>query len=177
MIVNNAQTQQGNFNDITIENGGVLTLSGNICINGTLRVKNGGKLIFNNFTLTGTGNFVLEDGGTIEIFKAEGINTTNVGDIQVSGTKTFAIDATYIYKGIVAQATGNALPNEILNLEVNNNQNVTLSNPLNVKRLIELKNGNLISNGKLTLLSNANQTAMIIQKVDASNQVVGNATV
>ncbi|SFE89864.1 beta-propeller fold lactonase family protein [Thermoflexibacter ruber] len=177
LIVNNAQTQQGNFNNISIENGGVLTLSGNICINGTLRVKNGGKLIFNNFILTGTGNFVLEDGGTIEIFKAEGINVTNVGDVQVSGTKTFAIDATYIYKGTVAQATGNALPNEILNLEVNNNQNVTLTNPLSVKRLIELKNGNLISNGKLTLLSNANQTAMIIQKADASNQVVGNATV
>jgi PKD repeat protein len=171
------ESANGNYYDINIEAGGALFLSGNLNIQGTLRVKSGGSILFNGFTLVGTGNFILESGALIYIYKPEGINTSTIGDVQVTGTKTFASDAIYYYQGTTAQQTGDALPNTILNLFIDNPQNVTLTNPLSVKNLLSLENGNLISNGKLTLLSTATQTAILIQKQDGSNQVVGNVTV
>ncbi|TAH17327.1 MAG: hypothetical protein EAZ08_13890, partial [Cytophagales bacterium] len=178
LVVSTAQTANGNFNNVTITNTGVLTLNGNINADGNFTIQSGGKLITACNPIIGNGNFNLQAGATMEICSTAGIATSGaVGDVQLTGTRNFNSDATYIYKSTIAQVTGNGLPNPVLNLTIDNTNGVTLSQNTGIKRLLTLTDGNLISNGRLTLLSNATQTAMIVQKVDGSNQVIGNATV
>jgi hypothetical protein len=60
------------------------------------------------------------------------------------------------------------------NLTVNNILGVTATGNFGVRRLLELQNGSLNSNGKLTLLSDAFSTAMLVNNAFA---VIGVATV
>lgn len=178
LVVNTAQTTSGNFNNVTITGTGTLTLNGNINADGNFSVQSGGKLITSCNPITGNGVFTLQTGAIMEICNTAGITASGAtGDVQLTGTRTFSTDANYIYKGTVAQVTGNGLPNPVLNLSIDNANGVTLSQNTGVKRLLTLTEGNLISNGRLTILSNATQTAMVVQKVDGSNAVIGNATV
>jgi glucose/arabinose dehydrogenase len=181
LIVTNTQTNQGNYGNVMVKNGGVLTLGGSISAEGSFIIESGGRLVTDCQVVTGSGNFVLLAGGTLTICSPAGIVQTGaVGDIQVTGTRTFATDATYIYRNVTTlQQTGNALPNTILNLEIDNNQNVTATQDLNIKRLLTLTNGNFnITTARLTLLSTTTQTAMVIQKADGTNSVTGtNVTV
>lgn len=178
LIVNTPQITSGNFNNVTITNSSILTLNGNISVDGNFIVQSGGKLITACNPITGNGNFALQTGATMEICTNAGITASGAtGDVQLTGTRTFSADASYIYKGTTPQNTGNGLPNPVLNLTIDNANGVTLSQNTGVKRLLTLTDGNLMSNGRLTILSNATQTAMVVQKVDGSNAVIGDATV
>jgi hypothetical protein len=178
LIVTNTQTNQGDYANVIIKNGGTLTLGGNISTQSSFIIESGGSLITNCNIVSGIGNFVLQNGGSLTICTAAGITQTGAtGDIQVLGSRSFATDATYIYQGTVAQQTGNALPTTILNLEINNNQDVTLTQSLNIKRFLNLANGDLDATTGLTLLSTATQTAMVAQRTDGSNRIIGIVTV
>jgi hypothetical protein len=178
LIVTTAETHQGNYNNVTVKSTGELTLSGNMSSAGVFKIETGGKLFVGNcFIVTGSGSFVMEANTTLQVCSPDGITLTGTtGNIQLTGTRTYS-EASYIYNGTAAQNTGNGLPATILNLTLNNASGATLTNNVGVKNLVDLQNGDLTSNGRLTVLSSATQTGMIVQKVDGSNVVTGTASV
>ena len=177
LVVSTAQAVQGSYRNVTIVGpNGVATLSGTLTMSGTLTVQAGGSLIQNCQAITGPGNFDLQAGGAIAICDAAGIATTGaVGAVQVTGTRTFSPQASYLYNGVAAQLTGSGLPTQVLNLGVLNTANLTLSQAVAVAGVLRLQSGNLNTGGRtLTLLSSAAGTALVD---NSGGAVVGTATV
>jgi hypothetical protein len=189
LIVTTSVTLNGSYNNVTIKNTGALNLNGTINAEGNFLIETGGQLLVNCNIITGTGNFTMQSGTTLEICDENGITPTGAtGTVRVTGARNYAGDATYIYKPVkINSQTGNGLPSVVTNLIIDAREagvqgsmgagNVILSSPTVVTRLVELRNGNLTSNGKLTLESTASRTAMVIQRVDASNSIIGDVTV
>lgn len=106
----------------------VILANRNLVINSTLlNVENGATLDFNGFNITGTGSFILADGGTLNITDVAGIIApgTAVGNVQTT-SRTFG-NSKYIYGGALAQNTGTGLPANIQEIIINNPAGVTLS--------------------------------------------------
>ncbi len=190
LIVTTTEFRSGNFNNVTVKNTGVLYISGLLNAEGNFLVETGGQLITDFGIVTGTGNFTMQSGTTLSISDEDGITLSgSTGAVRMSGTRSYHGDATYIYRPFkVDSQTGNGLPPIVTNLIIDARQeggnqmistggNVILTRPTVVTRLVELRNGDLTSNGNLTLESNANRTAMVIQKTDGSNKVRGAVTV
>ncbi len=176
LTVTAIETHNGNYNNVTVTGTGTLTLNGNINVDGTFTIQNGGKVITDCHIIMGNGSFNLQAGGTLQICSNAGIALAGaVGDVQVTGTRTFSNDANYVYKGNSAQNTGNGLPSQVRNLTLDNANSVTLTNNCGVKGLVILLNGNLISDGKLTLLSSATHQGMV--QNHGTSVVVGNVAV
>lgn len=174
-IVTTSETFGGDYNQLTIKNGGKLTMNCDLRITGNIIIESGGSLETNQYTISGSGNFDLQAGSSLIIGSNAGITLSgNSGAVQVSGTRTYHTEANYEYKGTASQQTGNGLPATIPNLVVNNTNGVQLTNNLGVKNLVHIKNGFLQSNGKLTLLSTANYTAMVFNE---NGNVQGNVIV
>lgn len=106
-----------------------------------------GTLNFTTNTISGAGNFALAAGATIGIGNAAGISASGAtGNIQNTGTRTFATAANYTYNGSVNQIMGSGLPSTINNLILANtgaisNNVVTLSNTLTVTGTSTLTSG------------------------------------
>ena len=178
LVVSTAQPVQGSYRNVTVTGpNGVATLSGPLTVSGTLTVQAGGALIQNCQTINGPGNFVLQAGGAIAICDAAGIATTGaVGAVQVTGTRSFSPQASYLYNGTVAQVTGPGLPAQVLNLGVLNTANVTLSQAVAVVGVLRLQSGDLNTSGQtLTLLSSSVAGTALVDNVGGA--VVGTATV
>jgi hypothetical protein len=104
-------------------------LIGNVAAARTFTVETGSKLYCSNFPVSGAGNFTLQTGGLLGIGSAAGITTSGlIGNIQVSGTRSYNTGATYeYYEGFTPQATGNFLttttsalyPSQVANLIIN----------------------------------------------------------
>jgi len=112
-----------------------------------------------------SGSSLTVSSGTIKIY---GAVTSNSGIDASDGTVEFA--------GLAAQSVGNNIftGNTIKNLTVNNNAGVTLQGQLNVSGVVLAQNGTLVSNGNLTLVSDATQTALI--DGSGAGNVTGNVT-
>ena len=170
LIVSTPQSVSGTYRNVTITGpatggAGTATLTGGLTVMGTLTVQNGGTLLTACQPLVGAGNFVLAAGGTLGICDAAGIEATgNVGSVQLTGTRSFSNDASYIYNGTVAQVTGGALPSQVRNLSTTNANSVTLNGPETVVQALTVAGaGNLVLNGKLlTLPSDASGTALVV---------------
>ena len=82
---------------------------GDIATSTSLTIETGSKLMCSNFPVTGTGNFVLQNGGHLGIGSAAGITASGTtGNVQVSGSRSYNSSATYeYYEGLTPQATGN----------------------------------------------------------------------
>ncbi len=172
--------EAGTYNNVTITSTGVGIFNGPIKVNGTLTVQTGGVLstrgvlATNYLPITGPGSFVLQPGATLRIYDPNGIATTGAtGSIQVTGTRTFAADASYEYNGTEAQISGSGLPGQVRNLTVNNAAGVTLTNGgVGIAQTLVLTNGNLnTANGQLlTLLSTPTAgTALVVNTNGAVN--------
>jgi|GEM_PF-645882 len=167
----------GTYRDVTITGTGVGTLSGAITVTGTLTVQSGGSLVTNCQTISGSGSFVLATGGSLSICDAAGITSSgSTGAVQVTGTRTFAADASYVYNGTAAQVTGNGLPSQVTNLALTNTAGLALSQNLSISGLLRINSGTLsVSSRSLTLLSSASGTASVLQS--PTGAVSGNVTV
>ncbi|GAA4049221.1 hypothetical protein GCM10022409_39720 [Hymenobacter glaciei] len=177
LVVSTPQAVQGSYRNVTIVGpNGVATLSGTLTVSGTLAVQAGGSLIQNCQTINGAGNFDLQAGGAIAICDPAGIATSGTsGAVQVTGTRSFSSQASYLYNGTVNQVTGPGLPAQVLNLGVQNTANVTLSQAVAVTGVVRLQAGNLSTGGQtLTLLSSAGSTALVD---NSGGVVIGTATV
>lgn len=167
----------GNYGDLTIPSGVTATLTGNIYINGTLNVMNGGTLNCGNyfvFSPKGSfGTFYLQSGGTLITADDSGItNYAPLGSIQTF-SRFYSSGAHYIYKGSVAQFTGNGLPSNVLDLTVNNSKGLTLTNPLSVTDSLTLTSGTLsLGANKLTI----NASTGTIIGASTSNFIITNGS-
>jgi len=178
LTVSGPQTISGSYNNITVTSTGTATVGGALSAAGAFVVQNGGRLNFSSGTcvpVTGTGSFDLQAGATLQICDQDGITARGAtGSVQVSGTRAYSSDASYVYATAGAQATGNGLPAQVRNLTTAG-QNVLITSPLAVAQVLTLQSGTLSTNGlALTLLSTAAGTAVVNQQ---SGSVNGNATV
>ncbi|MBO2010674.1 fibronectin type III domain-containing protein, partial [Hymenobacter negativus] len=163
LVVTSPQNVSGTYNNVTVQSGGVATLTGTLTVNGTLTVQTGGILAQNCQPLNGPGSFVLQTGAELRICDPAGIAPTGAtGAIQLTGTRTYASDASYTYNGTAAQVTGAGLPATVRNLTVNNATGLTLSQAVSIAQVANLQSGNLTTAGfGFTLLSSASGTALI----------------
>ncbi|MBO2009542.1 fibronectin type III domain-containing protein [Hymenobacter negativus] len=182
LVVSTPQTVPGGaYRNVTITGpatggAGTATLTAPLNVAGTLLVQAGGTLVANCQPITGVGSFQLAAGGTLAICDAVGISqTANTGAVRVTGTRTFSNDASYIYNGVSTQVTGDALPAQVRNLTVNNDNDLTLNAGLTVKQVLRLTNGSLQTAGlPLLLPSNATGTALVYN--EGTGVVNGTAT-
>ena len=114
--------------------------------------------IENNASLTVTSN-TFQIAGAIS---NAGTFTASAGTIEMKGTAAQTIGAN-VFAG-----------NTIMNLTINNLAGTTLTGPLNVTGIVLASNGNVNSNGNLTLVSTAIQTALI--DGSGNGDVLGNVT-
>ena len=94
-------------------------------------VENLATLDLGTGSLSGSGTFDLDAGGTVRVGSTDAsgaIQTgTSAGNIRVSGTRTYAANGNIIYNGSSAQSIGNGFPSTAVNLEINNSAGVTNS--------------------------------------------------
>jgi hypothetical protein len=175
----------GTYNNITITSTGVASFNGPIQVNGTLTLQTGGTLSTQGvlatscLPITGPGSFVMQPGSTLRICNPDGITASGAtGAIQLTGARTYAADANYVYNGLEAQTTGAALPSQVRSLTVNNAAGLTVNNGgLRVAQTVTLTSGNLTTSAgqMLTLLSTPTAGTALV--VNTGGAVVGPATV
>ena len=126
------------------------TQGGDFIVNGSLELKTTSRL-------DGLGNFTLAPASKLKIGSLEGIYQTDaLGNIQVTGTRTYSPDASYEYKGNGTQALGDALPIPMFGFGVNNPSGITLDRDLTVNGSLNVITGDLNLNDHIvTLGSNA----------------------
>ncbi len=155
----------GSYRNVTVQSGGSLYLDGDLSVTGALLVQDGGTLGTETHTVSGAGSFALEGSARFFISNAGGITPSPVlsGDIQLTGPRTYSVAASYIYVGRTAQATGAGLPAEVRELQSGNDNDVTLTNPVGIRRVLSVYgNGHLrFADGAVTLLSDATGTASV----------------
>jgi hypothetical protein len=122
---------------------------GDFVVNGSLELKSISRL-------DGLGNFALNPGATLKIGSLDGIYTSGtVGNVQVSGNRTFSSGASYEYKGNGTQSLGDALPNPVYGFGVNNPNGITLDRDLTVNGLVNIINCDLELNDHIISLGNS----------------------
>lgn len=134
----------------TINSGSSLTLLSNLPVAVSRNCTVNGTLNCSIYLLTGTGNFTLANGATLQIGSPDGItNIARTGNIQVTGTRSFSTLANYEYSAVSGSpVTGNNLPATINNFTVNN----ASANPLSLSSSALLISGNMtIGSGVLEL--------------------------
>ncbi len=127
--------------------------SGEFVVNGSLEM-------MGHSTLSGPGSFTLNPGGTLKIVSPVGISLSgDIGNIRVTGTRTYSAEANYDYKGTESQVPGDGLPATINGLIVNNSQGLIIFGNYTVNSSLNILNGELdLNSNTLTLGENATLT-------------------
>ncbi|MEJ2194145.1 MAG: T9SS type A sorting domain-containing protein [Ignavibacteriaceae bacterium] len=140
------------------------SVGGDFFIDGSLDLKD-------ESTLDGSGSFTLNSGGTLKIGSANGITASDtIGNVKMSGTRTYSENASYEYKGNTVQSLGDGLPGSVNGFGVNNSNGIVLDRNLSVNSSVNIINGDLDLNGnEITLGSNA------ILSETAGNTITGSS--
>jgi hypothetical protein len=165
VVTTTTPIQPGTYNSITVNSPGVGTLGGNVTVTTSLTVNNGATLNDGCAIISGVGSFTLAAGGTLGICDPAGITGSGAsGAVQVTGTRSFSPDASYVYNGMTTQSTGSGLPAQVRNLSTTNASNVTLTSSTSATQVVTVGNaGNLLLDGTtLTLLSTSAGTALVV---------------
>ena len=135
---------------------------------------NGGSILDMGVSFpTGNGTFTLSSGGALIMASPDGITQTSIiGNVQVTGTRTYSTSANYTYDAVSAQVTGDGLPAIVNNLTCDNNSNVTLTNTVSVNGVLIFTNGKIITNAKELFVTNSSSSGILGQ--NSNNYVVGN---
>jgi hypothetical protein len=121
---------------------------------------------------TGSGNFTLLSGGGLNMGSVDGITTASaIGNVQVTGTRSYSSGANYTYNGTLAQVTGNGLPSTIQNLTINNSAGVSLTSSLSVSGSLFLTSGNVTTSANTLTLGTSTATLGSLSRT--SGHVVG----
>jgi hypothetical protein len=143
--------------NFTIALGGNMTLLSNLTLNSGQTLNVLGRLNTAAFRVNGGGNFNLQNGGSLSLGHAAGLSTTS-GNIRTSGTNVFSKSATYLFEGTSAQETGNALPDTVANLMINNAKGVSLTNSASINTELYLENGVLNTHSNSITINNGGIT-------------------
>ncbi len=149
----------------------------NFIKNGTQSVTDGGTIsnlihftvestsILNlgNAVLSGNGNFSLAANAGIMIGSSSGItSSSSIGNVKVTGTRSYSSLANYTFNGSVAQSTGNGLPSAVNNLTFDNEAGITLTSSTITSGTLTLLKGIVTTNANtLTLGSSTSSTGTI----------------
>jgi len=100
-----------------------------------------------NTIVAGGGTFTLSSGATLGITAPDGIATVGaMGNIQVTGTRTYSAAANYLYNGTMSQTPGDGFPATLTGgLEIDNPAGLSLTAPqvINFPGTLTLTDGNL----------------------------------
>lgn len=139
--------------------GKTLTLNDDLAATGPSRTMAvNGTLNCGSKNVTGDAKFTLASGATLGIGSAAGISSTaGQGNIQATGTRTYAAGANYVYNGAAAQVTGDQLPATVNNLTIANTAGaVSLSGSEAVNGTLTVNSGaNLDFNGHTVAVATA----------------------
>ncbi|MEK6405889.1 MAG: C25 family cysteine peptidase [Acidobacteriota bacterium] len=156
--------------DFTVASGKTLILNNDFPIATLRSLTVSGTLNCGTNSVTSAGAFTLSSGATMGIGSTDGINSgTSLGNIRVSGTRTFDPGANYNFNGSSAQVTGNGFPVIVNNFTVSNTAGVTLSANVTVDGVLALTNGD-ITTGLFTLFMGNGATS----DPASTGDVVGN---
>lgn len=169
-----------NFNGSTVQTfntaGGTLTQDTNWTI------KTGATVDMGTSPFIQGGIFTLEAGGAMKVGSADGLNTgTSIGNVRVTGTRTYTANSNVIYNGSVAQnlgtewGAGGGLNGVQVNLEINNSSGGGVTNNIigtsSVVGILTLTQGslNIGNSNTLDIKSNFVATAGTIGGDATSN--------
>ncbi len=137
-----------------------ITLTSNITLNdpGSITITDTGNgagvLETGGYTISGTGTFELEPGGSLGIGSPDGISESgSSGSVQTT-VRSFSAQANYLYNGTIAQNTGSGLPVDMNHLEINNPEGVTAGQSYRVNGTLFLTNGSFTIGDGLSLIAN-----------------------
>lgn len=173
LITETSRAEGGQINFVGNKKTQFIVVNNNIKNKIDYNVMAGSTLRMDNYILTGTGDFNLNDGAGIMIGALTGISKSEMsGNIQNKGNRNFSSKATYTYNGGAEQETGNALPSVVYALIVNNEGNCNLQSGVSVSNLLNLEAGKIFT-GKniLTLGINTTETGSLKK---GNGYVVGN---
>lgn len=145
---------------VTINSGGTVSLNdgvvfttpqnGTFTIDGTLQTGTDGTAMH-----SGAGSFSLNNGATLWVSSSNGITQSSIlGNIQTTGTRSYHPNANYHYNGILDQETGDAVVTAN-NFTVSGGSNKVLTQNLTIFGMLNLILGDL-SSGQNKMLTIAN---------------------
>jgi hypothetical protein len=157
------------FGNVTVDDGGLLEVQNDVAFgitSGDTLTVNGTLIMHTTAVINGTGHFWISATGTIHVGAVAGITiSTETGNIQVSGSRTYSSGAHYIYFGTSNQFTGDAL---VQNIPGNVTINapgfvVTLSQAVNISGNINIIAGTLnVNNFDISLGGNWTNTGIFL---------------
>ncbi len=163
-----------NFNGTTLQ-----TYTGGGSYNDVnFTIKNGSEVNMGTSSFSGSGDFTLESGGTIQSGSPAGIEsvTTGGGNIEVSGTRTFTSGGKIIYNGGSAQNMGDETAiYSGLDIEINNSNGVSMENGLTISsgRILTLTTGALVIGSNTLTLNGTVSGSGTLTGSSTSNIVIG----
>lgn len=113
-----------------------------------VEVATGAILDLGTSEIEGSGEFILNDGATLQTGNIAGIDST----LKNTGTISLSSAANYTFNGSAAQATGSMLPSTVNDLTVDNSTGVTLTNGVTVNGTLAVNDGDLHLNGNTVTL-------------------------
>lgn len=137
-------TTSGTFGEFSFGGNSTQTfISGGILSNRVnYSIKSGAMVDFGNNIISAgsSGNFILNNGGTIITQNTNGLATSGAsGTVQLTGTRAYSNLANYIFNGSLAQNTGNGFVGGA-SLTLNNPSGVTLTTGITLQAGIGLLN-------------------------------------
>ena len=122
---------------------------------------------------TGSGNFTLASGGGLNLGSANGITQSSaLGNVQVTGTRSFSTSGNYTYNGLTGQNSGDGLPATVNNLTLNNSYHLTLTDSVGVSGILTLFSGHIITGANEVWVTNSATSS--INSYSSANYIVGN---
>ncbi len=141
---------------------GLGTSTAPVTSTGPLNINATGGLYCNANIVSGSGAFTMGNGSYLGMGHPQGISLLGnaMGNIQMTGGRTYNTTGNYIYNGILAQVTGGGLPTTVNDLTTDNPTIVTIATNQLVNGVDSLKQGTfdigstkIIHNGTGTLNS------------------------
>ncbi|HCV42143.1 MAG TPA: hypothetical protein DGH68_01570, partial [Bacteroidetes bacterium] len=148
-----AGTLVDNQIDWVVDSAASLTLMNGLTIGSSRSLTINGTITCGANAISGAGAVTVSSGAILDIGSVDGINSgTTLGNIRVSGSRTFDAGANYTLHGTAAQVMGNGFPATVNALSIINSNGVTLSGGVAVNGSLMLVDGALsIASNTLTL--------------------------
>jgi hypothetical protein len=154
---------------VVVENGGILAVPTGIDLsltsNGNLSIQAGGTLEMQGTSaIKGTGNVEVLSAGILKSGSPLGINLSGVsGNIQNSGLRSLANGVDFIFNGLSAQQSGNAIVQSAPgSLQIANSFGVTSPGTITLSGVFQLSSGKLVlPSGDSLVVTNTASTAVV----------------
>jgi hypothetical protein len=159
------------FRNIEIAKGAALSLERSIQFpQPTHSLIINGNINLHTYVVGGPGSFILKDSSTLQTAHEFGISaTTDQGNI-LTAQRAFSTGANYMYNGNMQQLTGDALPDTISSLGIDNSHGLILSKKTYVRDSLLLMDGKITSTMNCLLMMGVCKIRSGISRYGNSNE-------